>query len=122
MEISLTIPASGMIFRMLQSPHLLAPDQPYKAPDSPAAQEIVALTKWVVSGKIAELGDEGGQKVWKFKEYSGKLKECYIKRLKEVCEHYKNSGRLVQNCEGYEDLLAALKGEKVKLDPVEESD
>jgi NAD(P)H-dependent flavin oxidoreductase YrpB (nitropropane dioxygenase family) len=122
MEVEFTKAATGMMFRMLHNPQTLAPDQPYKAADSIGATEIIALQYWVINKPdlAANIAKEGQLAQYECKAWRGKMKESFVKRLKDVAEHYKGAGRLVNNCEGYENLLTALKGEKVVIEPVEE--
>ena len=124
MEIEFTESGLSFMFRMIVSPNLLAPDQPYKAPDQPAAEDLMGLKRWLLDKdkKRAWIETESVQGgVWKFAtNLKIKMRKRYIDRLKELTKHYQGSGRLVQNVEGYEELCASLEGKKVVVESVEE--
>ncbi len=124
-EIKFSIPALNFAFRMLLNPASLAPDQPYKAPDEIGAKDLIGLQRWFKSKEkmawITEVETEKGKiQQWNFKETTVGLKPRYVDRLKAMCEHHKNVGRLTQNVEAYEELIAALNCKPLEIESVEE--
>jgi hypothetical protein len=126
MELEFTEAGLSFMFRMVVSPNLLTPDQPYKAPDQPAAEDLMGLKRWLLDKdkKRAWIENEGTQGgVWKFANgLKVKMRKRYVDRLKELAKHYQGSGRLVMNVEGYEELCATLDGKKIVVESVEEDE
>lgn len=125
MEIELTKAASGILFRMFMQPAAMSPDQPYKAQDPIAKEDVIAICEWMNKSeriaKIREVQERGETtKLWEFQAAKFKLRKRYIDRIRDVCEHYKEAGKLMHNVQGYHELVMALDGKKIVLESVEE--
>ena len=121
MEITLTPGASVMLTRMLYNPQSLTEDKPYQAADPIAQQEVVSISKWLQNKVLEKSPMQSGEEQVRFKTWTGKVKEHYIKRLKAIAEHYKKSGQSIQNCESYVELMNGLDGKPQTVEEVEEA-
>ena len=123
MDIVFTEAGLSFLFRMIVSPHTLSPDQPYSAPDQPAAQDLIGLKKWLLDEKTPNKRAWIQDANWKFGDnLRVKMRKRYIERIKEMLKHYQKSGRVVNNVEGYEELSATLEGKPMSIESVEEEE
>jgi hypothetical protein len=117
MEIDFSQNCSFMVWAMLKNPNQLSAQQgaginPYKAPDQPGGLQVVALQEFVDK----KLTEKPTDTTLKFKAWTGKLKQGYVVRLKEIAKHFEHVGMQTQNCNAYLDLLYALEGKKLSTD------
>ncbi len=123
MEITLTIPAGQMLFKFFFNVDALNADSngtskfaPYTATDEIATAEIAAITKWLRTKMFTALPEGAGYNIVPFK---GKIKDNYVKRLKQVAQHYEGAGRLLVNCEPYAELMMCLDGKEPNVEDIE---
>jgi len=125
MVVKFTDAGLSFLFRTLVSPQTLQPCQPYTAPDTPAAMELIGLKKWLLDEKAtprrATIDEARGQ--WVFaKDLTVRLNQHYITRMLELTKHYQAAGMMITNVEGYQELCASLAGTTVKVEAVEEEE
>lgn len=124
MEVNLTVPAGTLLFRFFFNVESLNADSngtqkfaPYAASDDIGTEEVARIAKWLRT-KVYKPNGQGG---FTIEAWSGKVKDNFVKRIKQVVEHYKGAGHLIINCEAYAELCAGLDGKSISSDDIEEA-
>jgi hypothetical protein len=119
--VKITAPAAVLLWKMLNAPREI-PDVPYKAPDDVAALEITRINRWLTDPKtklISVSVGPGGMSI-AGQPRDVEVKDRFVERMKQVCKHYENGGRLAQNCAAYMELQAGLDGRALEIEDVED--
>lgn len=120
MELKLSQTAVSMLFRMFFQPATLQDDKPYQAKDAIATQDVYNISRWLSDRVFTKVNEGTEQERFVFKAWTGKLKQNYVKRIKEVVEHYKKSGSSIENLTAFVELKAALDNRPPEIESVEE--
>jgi hypothetical protein len=95
--------------------------QHYSAKDIKTQKQIRQLKKWLEDVCMEKDTNVKDRESWVIRDtWTGRLTNAYVDVLKDVVAHYKPCGLMTQFAEGYTDLDAALKGEKLSLDTLAE--
>jgi len=134
MNITLSRKALEMLDMIIRQPQRLPftdmekPIKAYSANDTTGQEQIVALQKWLETKVLKKVIIQKMQEKDEIPEvakyvvpasYEGStvgLAKIYVKRLKEVMEHYQDMGKLTLMCEMYLELKFALEGKKMDVD------
>jgi hypothetical protein len=122
MEIKLTKEACFMLYRMFWSPQTLGEDKPYQAKDNLAQAEIVAAMRWMSTKVFKVVNKDKADERFEFSAFSGKVKQRYLDRMLDVAKHYDKSGRLIQNCTSYAEVISGLTGKEDGIEAVDEDE
>jgi hypothetical protein len=120
MEIVLTKAAVVFAYKLFWFPQSMTENKVhYGAKDTLGAADIISIQRWLATKVFKTINDNGAEQ-FHFVPYKGKIKESYLKRLKDIVAFYEPSGYLLGNIEGYLDLRNGLEGKITQTDEVEE--
>ena len=121
-EISLSMPAIGMLNALLNDPQRLMPNvvpnpvKPYPVADSLVSLELLSIIRWLQT-KVLVIGPDG--RVGKLAPWAGTLNKRTRQRLQSVCKHYESWGLMSHNCSAFLALTYALDGKSVEAELVD---
>ena len=115
MEVKFTRDTSALLYLMLRQPQALGQGAvPYKAADELAALEVIAIQRFTQKHLTKPSENAPGQVT--FIEYAGNLRKSAVQRIKQILEHFKESGLTSVWAADYWALKYMLDGKDLEIE------